>query len=85
MSTEADRSRRSYRDVRSRKDRTAPRPVGEVLRDLDQERGRLVDAIDQLKVEASATRARLLSPRTFAIAGGALVALVALRRRRKKR
>jgi hypothetical protein len=63
--------------------RPPPRPVGEIISDLGRERDGLVEAVDQLKLEAKATRQRYLSPRTAAIAGGALLSLILLRRRRK--
>ena len=56
------------------------RPVGEVVADLELERRGLVDAVDQLKAEAKSLKARILSRRNLAIAGGALVALFVLRR-----
>jgi hypothetical protein len=61
------------------------RPVGEVVADLELERRGLVDAVNQLKLEAKSLKARLLSRRNLAIAGGALVALFVLRRLLKAR
>ena len=57
-----------------------PRPIEEVVRDLERERGGLVDAVDQLKAQVKATKQRLFNPRILAIAGGALVGLFVLRR-----
>lgn len=85
MSSDAARAGRSKGAASDRKVRTPPRPVGEVVRDLERERDGLVEAVDTLRVEATATRARVLSPRVFAMVGGALITLIALRRRRKRR
>jgi len=68
-----------------RRKRTPPRPVGEIISDLGRERDGLLEAVDQLKLEAKATRERYLSARTAAIAGGVLLSLILLRRRRKRR
>ena len=57
----------------------APRPPEEVLRDLELERARLVEAIGQVKFEARALKERFLSRRALAIAAGAVVALVVVR------
>ena len=65
--------------------RPPPRPVGDIINDLGRERKGLVEAVDQLKLEAQATRERFISARTAAIAGGALLSLILLRRRRKHR
>ena len=64
---------------------TPPRPIPEIISDLGRERDGLVEAVDNLKLEARSTRERVLSPRTFAILGGALASLFLLRRRRKRR
>lgn len=63
----------------SRGFRGPARPPGEVIRDLEAERTRLVDAVDRVKVEAQALKARLLSRRVLVIAAGAVVALVVVR------
>jgi hypothetical protein len=65
--------------------RVPARPVSEVLRDLEQERHGLVDAVARLKLEVRAKKDRFLSPRVLAIAVGAVVALVVLRRWLKSR
>ena len=65
--------------------RRPARPVPEIVRDLQQERERLVAAVDQLKLEARVSRQRVLSARSLAIVGGAVVALLVLRRRRRRR
>jgi len=65
--------------------RTPPRPVSEIIGDLTRERKGLVDAVDTLKLEARETKDRLVSPRTFAIVGGALASLFLLRRRRRRK
>ena len=57
----------------------APRPPEEVLRDLELERARLVEAIGHVKFEAQALKERFLSRRALAIAAGAVVALVVVR------
>jgi hypothetical protein len=67
------------------KDKVPPRPVGAVVADLERERRSLVDAVEQLKLEARSVKARILSRRNLAIAGGALVALFVLRRWLKSR
>jgi hypothetical protein len=85
MPADADRSGGADRGVSEPEVRTPRRSAEEVVRDLEQERAGLVEAVDRLKVEARATKARLLSPRTLAIAGGVVVLLIALRRWRKKR
>jgi hypothetical protein len=85
MAPVADRPGLAHRAESPRKARVPARPVGEVLRDLERERRSLVDAVDHLKREARAMRDRVFSPRNLAIAGGTLVALVVLRRRRKSR
>ena len=55
-----------------------PRPVEEVIRDLEQQRRGLVDALDDLKLQARSTRERFLSPRILIVAGGAVVGLFVL-------
>ena len=80
MTPVADRPDPAQGAASPKRPRVPSRPVGEVLRDLEQERAGLVDAVDRLKTEARATRKRFLSPRVLAIAGGAVVALVVLRR-----
>jgi len=65
--------------------RPPPRPVPEIINDLAREREGLVDAVDTLKLEARETKDRLVSPRTFAIVGGALTSLFLLRRRRRRK
>ncbi|HEY1330198.1 MAG TPA: hypothetical protein VGH10_01845 [Actinomycetota bacterium] len=67
------------------KNRVPPRPVQEIVRDLEQERAGLVDAVDRLKAEAATTRRRVLSPGAIAGVVGAVAGLVALRRRRRRR
>jgi hypothetical protein len=64
------------------------RATAEVLRELEIERARLVEAVDRLKLEAQAAKERLQPKRALAIAGGALVAMFVARlaaRRRKER
>ena len=41
-----------------------PRPVEEVIRDLELERRGMVDALQDLKLQARSTKERFLSPRT---------------------
>jgi hypothetical protein len=55
-----------------------PRPIDEVVRDLEQERRGLVDALDDLKSQARSTKERFLSRRTLIVAGGAIVGLFVL-------
>jgi len=55
-----------------------PRPVEEVIRDLELERRGLVDALQDLKLQARSTKERFLSPRILIIAGGAVVGLFVL-------
>ncbi len=85
MPAEAEGARGSKAASNGRQARTPARPVDEVLTDLERERLGLVEAVDQLKAQARATKARLVSPRIIAIAVGAIVALVALRQWRKRR
>ena len=66
-------------------EKAPPRPIEDVVRDLERERGGLVDALDQLKLEAKSLKARLFARRNLAIAGGGLVALFVLRRWLKSR
>ena len=67
-------------------DRGPARPPDVVLRELEEERARLIDAIDNLKLEAQATRDRIRSFRKPVIAGGlALVTLMILLRSRSRR
>jgi hypothetical protein len=67
-------------------DRAPLRPPQDVVRDLEQERTRLVQAIEQLRFEAQTARDRVASLRPLVIAAGiALVALIALRRMLRKR
>ena len=56
-----------------------PRPVGEIISDLTRERDGLVEAVDNLKVEARDTRDRVL-PKAVAAVGAALASLFILRR-----
>jgi hypothetical protein len=85
MPTDADRSGGAAQDAGKPEVPTPRRSAEEVVRDLEKERAGLIEAVDRLKVQASATKARLLSPRTLAIAGGVVVLLIALRHWRKKR
>jgi hypothetical protein len=55
-----------------------PRPVEEVILDLEQERRGLVDKLEDLKLQARSIKERFLSPRTLIIAGGAAVGLFVL-------
>lgn len=87
MASQAERtgpSSRAGRAQRARQAKTPPRPVGDIISDLTKERDGLVEAVDNLKVEARATKDRLL-PRALAIVGAALASLFLLRRRRRKR
>jgi len=65
------------------------RSTAEVLSDLERERAGLVEALDRLKAETQAAKERLPSRRLLAIAGGALIAMIvvrrALRRHRERR
>ena len=85
MPADADRSEAADRAVGELEVPTPPRSAEEILRDLEQERAGLVAAVDQLKAEATAARAKWFSTRNFAIAGGVVVLLIALRIWRKKR
>jgi len=67
------------RAQRARQAKTPPRPVGEIVSDLTRERNGLVDAVDNLKVEARVTRDRVL-PKALAAVGAALASLFILRR-----
>ena len=85
MVADADRSGGSARSAGTPEPRTPLRPAEEVVRDLERERAGLVEAVDRLKAEANATKARLLSPRSLAIAGGVVVLVFAIRRALRRR
>ena len=54
------------------------RPVEDVVRDLERERRGLVDALDELKLQARSKKERFLSPRILIIGGGAVVGFFVL-------
>ena len=84
MSADADRSAGVVPGTGEPEGRAPRRSPEEVVRDLERERAGLIEAVDRLKVEANATKARVLSPRTLAIVGGVVVLLIAFRRWRRK-
>ena len=66
-------------------EKAPPRPIEDVVRDLERERSGLVDAVDQLKSSVKATKQRLFNPKILAVAGGVVVGLFVLRRVLKSR
>jgi len=83
MTTEAESPGPATHAASARRSRGRTRPPSEVVRDLERERAELVHAVDRLKLQASTTKDRLLSPgallRPVAIAGGVLIAILLLR------
>ena len=84
MASNADPVEGGNRAQRARQTKPPPRPVGEIIGDLTRERDGLVEAVDNLKVEARQTRDQVL-PKALAAVGAALASLFVLRRIRRRR
>jgi hypothetical protein len=69
----------------ARPPRPAPRAPAEIERDIGVEREALAEAVLSLRERIDAARAKVLSARTFAIAGSAVASLIALRARRHRK
>jgi hypothetical protein len=66
----------------------APKPArrpAEIVRDIESERGHLVDSVDSLKAEVRAVKEKVLAPRTLGIVGGVIGGFILLRVLRHRR